>query len=381
MYGGGVDRALYMMVFFPISSAFVYFFVSKFKFGDKYIFLICSMLCMVGVASISRVNFELGFAQFIWYVIGFFVFILCSVMFYSFKMWGRLQWLYFFTSMFLFLVTFLCGEAFFGAKNWVEFSDGRYFQPSELIKILFIFFLSGFFCKPFGGKIFNISEKYIVFVAAMLFSVFLIMQREWGTAVLLFLIYLFYSYVYDDGFVLTAASAVAMTSFLAAGYKKLSHIQVRIDAWLDPFSDADGRGYQIVQSLFAMAAGGFFGRGFGNGNPQFIPNVSSDFIFSAICEEFGLLFGIALILLYFILVYRGFRISLTLAGFNKSLSFGIALVFALQTFVIIGGVIKLIPLTGITMPFVSYGGTSVVTCFACLGILQALSAKSVVVFD
>lgn len=375
------DRALYMMAFFPLSAASVYFFVSKFRFGDKYIFLICSMLCMVGVSVISRVDSELGFAQFVWYVTGFFVFILCSFVFYSFKIWGRLQWFYFTIAMLLFLITFVYGKVVFGAKNWLEFSDGRYFQPSELIKILFVFFLSSCFCRPFSEKIYGISEKYIIFIASMLFSFFLIMQREWGTAVLLFLIYLFYSYVYDGSFTLMAASVATISSFLVWGYRNLTHIQVRIDAWLDPFSDAAGRGYQIVQSLFAMAAGGFFGRGFGNGNPQFIPNASSDFIFSAICEEFGLLFAIAIILLYFILVYRGFRISLMLGGGNKSLSFGIALMFALQTFVIIGGVIKLIPLTGITMPFVSYGGTSVVVCFASLGILQALSAKSVVFSD
>lgn len=381
MYRGDYnDQILYMMVFFAVSAVSIYFFISRFSFGDRYIFLICSVLCMIGVCMISRIDLELGFIQFTWYIVGFFVFIFCSVIFYNFNIWYKIQWIYFSVSMVLFLLTFVYGKVIFGAKNWLEIF-GRVFQPSEVIKLLYIFFLSCYFCKPFKNKISNINERYVVFFASMLFPVLLILQREWGTAVLLFLLYFFYVYVYNGGGIVLITSVFIMAASLFWGYNNLNHLQVRIEAWLDPFSDPAGRGYQIVQSLFAIAAGGFFGRGLGNGSPQFVPNISSDFIFSAICEEFGILSGMAVILLYFIAVYRFFRISIAVGGFNKSVSFGLAVMFALQTFIIIGGVIKFIPLTGITMPFVSYGGTSVVLCFAALGILQALSAKSVVFFD
>ena len=159
-----------------------------------------------------------------------------------------------------------------------------------------------------------------------------------------------------------------------AGYKVLYHIQTRVAMWLDPFSDPSGRGYQIVQSLIAIASGGFTGQGLGNGSPYYVPLVQSDFIFSGICEEFGILGGISVILLYFIFVYRGFKIALSIPdGFDKKVALGLSAMFSFQIFIILGGVIKLIPLTGITLPFISYGGSSLVTSFMALGILQAIS--------
>jgi cell division protein FtsW (lipid II flippase) len=147
--------------------------------------------------------------------------------------------------------------------------------------------------------------------------------------------------------------------------------------WMNPWADAAGKGYQITQSMFAIGAGGFFGRGIGLGNPNLIPEVKTDFIFSAICEEVGIFGGIAVILLYFILVYRGFKISLYIKdSFKKLVALGITLMFGFQTFIIIGGVIKFIPLTGITLPFISYGGSSLTSGFIALGILQALSKES-----
>jgi len=161
------------------------------------------------------------------------------------------------------------------------------------------------------------------------------------------------------------------------GYFFLHHIQVRVSAWLNPWEDISGTGYQITQSLFAIASGGYFGKGIGNGSPNYIPEVHSDFIFSAICEEMGVFGGAAVIILFFLIAYRCFKISIrTTNVYDKALSFGLTVMFAMQTFIIVGGVTKMIPLTGITLPFVSYGGTSIVVSFASLGIIQAISAKA-----
>ena len=155
----------------------------------------------------------------------------------------------------------------------------------------------------------------------------------------------------------------------------VNHVRVRVDAWLNPWADIAGKGYQITQSLFAIGSGGFFGTGLGLGRPDLIPEVSTDFIFSAICEEMGILGGVSVVLLYFILAYRGFKIALYATDyFAKVLALGLTLIFGFQTFIIIGGVIKLIPLTGITLPFISYGGSSLSINFIALGVLQALSA-------
>ena len=178
----------------------------------------------------------------------------------------------------------------------------------------------------------------------------------------------------DKRFLLLNGVAAILVSIVGVSF--MSHIQIRVETWLRPFHDVSNKGYQITQSLFAIGEGGFTGRGIGAGSPYYIPEVHSDFIFSAICEETGILGGLAVIMLYFVLVYRAFKISLsTNNDFNKAVAMGIGVMIGVQTFIIIGGVIKFIPLTGITLPFVSYGGSSMVTTFLALGILQGISAR------
>jgi cell division protein FtsW (lipid II flippase) len=166
-------------------------------------------------------------------------------------------------------------------------------------------------------------------------------------------------------------------SFAASGvasYFLFSHVRVRIDIWLDPWKYKTGKGYQICQSLIAMASGGLFGSGIGLGHPYFIPEAHNDFIFAAICEEMGMLGAMALILLYLILVYRGLRSALQARDtYSMLVAVGISSMIAFQVFVIIGGDTKMIPLTGITLPFVSYGGSSMLLNFASLGVLQKIS--------
>ena len=158
------------------------------------------------------------------------------------------------------------------------------------------------------------------------------------------------------------------------GYFLFSHVRIRVETWINPWRFINDKGYQITQSLFAIAEGGFFGKGLGLGYPHFIPLAYNDFIFSAIVEEMGIFTGIGIIMLFLILFYRGFKIGMKQDNkFYKILALGISVLFCIQTFIIIGGVIKLIPLTGITLPFVSYGGSSLVTSFIALGVLQVAS--------
>jgi cell division protein FtsW (lipid II flippase) len=178
---------------------------------------------------------------------------------------------------------------------------------------------------------------------------------------------------------------VGLVLFLAGGallYFIFPHVQTRIDIWLDPWKDPTGKGYQIVQSLFALAGGGLFGRGLGQGylilqsGNTIIPALETDFIFSAIGEELGLVGAVGIILLYLIFTYRGFRIAVRARDdFSRLLATGLTSIFALQAFLIMGGVIKLIPLTGITLPFVSYGGSSIVANFVLLALLLRTSDR------
>lgn len=347
------------------------------RMGDKFILLMTFMLLSIGVLILCRINIKYGFRQIVWILVGGAAYFIAYFIYYKIKVWDKLWFVYFLVGVVLFMFTLLFGKTVNGSKNWVAFGPIS-FQPSEIIKIMYIMCLSCYYCgtwsKPVFGKV---SPKWVTLAITYVFVGFLVLQRDWGTILVMMSIYLFMVYVYepDKKLLFSNFAALGIIGFL--GYKFLYHIQVRISTWIDPWSDIANKGYQITQSLFAIASGGYFGRGLGNGSPYYIPEVHSDFIFAAICEEMGVFGGVAVILLFFLIAYRCFKISIMTDNlFDKAVSFGVTVMFALQTFIIIGGVTKMIPLTGITLPFVSYGGTSIVISFASLGIVQAISAKT-----
>lgn len=159
------------------------------------------------------------------------------------------------------------------------------------------------------------------------------------------------------------------------GYKMFAHVKKRVAIWLNPWSDYENSGFQIVQSLMAIASGGLFGVGLGLGSPKTIPVYYTDFIFAVICEQFGLIFGLCVLLMYVAIIWRGATTAMAArTSFHGLLAMGCTVMLGLQTFVIIGGVIKMIPLTGVTMPFVSYGGTSLVSSLCLVGLLQGVAS-------
>lgn len=345
------------------------------RMGDKFLFLIASMLVTIGAIMLCRINIALGAKQIVWVGLGAFVFFLAYLVYYKIRFWNKLWLFYAMFSTVMFLLTLIIGERVNGSKNWINIGPLN-FQPSELIKIAYVMFLACYYSGSRTGDLFNINPRYVTAFFTYLFIIFLVLQRDWGTILVIFSIYIFMLYVYEENryFLLFNIASAVIVAIL--GYLFLHHIQVRVKVWLDPWSDISNTGYQITQSLFAISAGGYFGQGIGNGSPTYIPEVHTDFIFSAICEEMGVFGGASVIILFFLLSYRCFKITLTTKNlYNKAVSLGITLMFALQTFIIVGGVTKFIPLTGITVPFVSYGGTSIVVSFISLGIIQAISAK------
>src|SRR5699024_6131885 len=202
----------------------------------------------------------------------------------------------------------------------------------------------------------------------------LFLQRELGMSVIFYSILLALLFIYEEDRKLLLYNIGLLIVFSILGYFLFSHVKIRIETWLDPWAYIDGKGYQITQSLFAMAEGGFFGTGLGLGHPHFIPLAYNDFIFPAIVEEMGIFTGIGIIMLFMILVYRGFKIAIIQDyKFYRILALGISVLFGIQSFIILGGVLKLIPLTGINLPFMAYGGTSILSSFIALGILQVAS--------
>ncbi len=348
--------------------------------GDVYLFLMVSILVSIGAIMLIRIDTEYGFNQVFWFCIGIIVFLASYLTFRLFKHWDKLLVFYIAVSLALFVVTLAFGEARGGSRNWISIG-GRTVQPAEFIKIAYIFALACFFTsdkdkyKILSGELWGIPKIDIamnVFVYICLG--FLLLQKEWGTAVVFFLTFYAMMFLYDTSRLLMLINVAVAAVGAVGGYFLTDHIKSRVVTWLDPWADAGNKGFQITQSLFAITSGGYFGSGLGNGTPYFIPEVHSDFIFSAICEEMGIFTGIAIIMIYFIYSYRGFKIGLKANNeFLKALCFGLVISFAFQTFIIVGGVIKLIPLTGITMPFVSYGGSSMVSCCIVTGILTAIS--------
>ena len=345
--------------------------------GDKFLVLIAFMLMTVGVLMLCRLDIIMGARQILWIAVGGIVFFLTYCIFYNIRFWNRLWFLYAVFGTALFVLTLIFGKTVNGSRNWIDLGPID-FQPSEIIKIVYIMFLackySGSWSKPF----LRISPTLITGIVTYTYILFLVFQRDWGTILVVFLIFIFMIYVYEDTKWFLPANMLAAIVVGCLGYLFLHHIQIRVNVWLNPWNDVPNTGYQIAQSLFAIASGGYFGRGLGNGAPDYIPEVHTDFIFSGICEELGVFGGAAIIILYFLFAYRCFKITLnTQNSYNKAVGLGLTLMFAFQTFIIIGGVIKFIPLTGITLPFVSYGGTSIVVSFASLGIMQAISALEV----
>ena len=310
----------------------------------------------------------------LFYIIGVVVFFITYFILPKIKNWDDYIIFYFVISIVLFMATLVFGFASGGAKNWIVIGPIT-IQPSEFIKIPFIFFVASFYTNynKYRKKAFG---KYYLNIGIYFFILMFFIQKELGTALIFFGTMILTQFVYERDRKLILLNVIFTILGAILAYFLFSHIRVRVQTWLDPWSVIDDKGYQITQSLFALASGGLFGTGIGLGRPDYIPVAESDFIFPAICEEYGIFMGIAVVLLFLILVYRAIKIALQQENkFFSILAFGIGGLFALQTLIILGGVLKLIPLTGVTLPFISAGGSSMVSGFILLACLQYCGQK------
>ncbi|WDC85811.1 FtsW/RodA/SpoVE family cell cycle protein [Caloramator sp. mosi_1] len=212
-------------------------------------------------------------------------------------------------------------------------------------------------------------------VVFMLFAIgFLVLEKDLGAALIFFGIYIVMLYISTSKLGYVGLGLLGFGLGGVISYFLFNHVRIRVEIWLNPWKYKLDKGYQICQSLFAIASGGLFGRGLGLGYPYLIPLAINDFIFSAIAEELGLIGASAIIILYFLLVYRGLRTAIYSKDyFSQLVAVGISSLLAFQVFVVIGGVTKMIPMTGITLPFVSYGGSSMLLNFISLGVLYKIS--------
>lgn len=350
------------------------FFLLKITSGDNFIFLIVTMLVSIGVIMIYRINPELGLKQILWIGMGIVLFFITYILFKQIKGWENWLWLYVAGSIILFILTLLLGRNVKGATNWIKIGPLS-IQPSEIIKILTIFLIASYYTNREKFKGMKFGNYYLMGII-YLFVLFLFLQKDLGSVLIFLSVFIALQFVYEEDRKLVLINLSILVVCAVAGYYIFPHVRSRVQTWLDPWKYIDTRGYQITQSLFAIAEGGFFGTGLGLGYPEFIPEVHTDFIFPAICEEMGIFTGIGIIMLFLILVYRGFKIAINQRyKFYRIVALGISILFGIQSFIIFGGVLNMIPLTGITIPFVSYGGSSMLSSFIALGILQVASEE------
>lgn len=325
-----------------------------------------------GFIIISRLSFSKAVRQVIIAGAGFLIALFIPVIVEKVRLIRRGWFLYGILGLSLLTVVYILGELTNGSK--ISFSIyGVSFQPSEFVKIIFVFFIASllFEKKSFIRILFSLAMAcgYILVLAA---------SKDLGAALIFGATYLIMIFIATDSYMVLLGGMIAAVGGSIAAYMVFSHIQYRVLAWQDPFAYIDGSGYQIAQSLFAISSGGLFGVGFFNGNPKAIPYVEDDMIFSAICEEMGILFGVILIIVCFLSFFMIMQIGIRASNrFYKLICTGLAVAYAVQIFLTIGGGIKLIPLTGVTLPFISYGGSSVMATIFVFFIVQGIHLKQV----
>jgi len=342
---------------------------------DPYLLPIIGTLSGWGLVTIWRLDTSLGLRQSLWLAVGSAAMWIC---FRFPKVLGLLRkykylWLtggILLTALTFFFGTYPAGE---GPRLWLGFA-GVYFQPSELLKLLLIIFLAAYLADRMPVS-FSFMQLILPTLLLFLVALFVLLaQRDLGTASLfiVFYIVMIYLAVGKKRLLLLAGAFLGIAGIL--GYKLFSIVQVRVNTWFNPWLDPSGTSYQIIQSLIGVAAGGVFGRGPGLGSPGIIPVAHSDFIFSAIAEETGMAGTFALFALLAVLAIIGLRIALNANNqFKRFLATGITVYTVLQSILIIGGNLRLFPLTGVTLPFISYGGSSLLTSFISTALLLIIS--------
>ena len=359
-----------------------------------------AVLTVFGLAAIYRLDPSDGARQAVWVGIG--VAVLCGTLIalrHDYRVLESYRYLFGVAAVVLLLLPSapVIGERVNGARLWVSLGPLQ-FQPGELAKIFLIVFLAGYLREKrevvAQGRLKDFGPLLAIWGAAMLV---IVQTNDLGSALLNFGVFLAMVYVATGRALYVAAGLGLFVAGATVLYQAISHVQERVTIWLAPWTTEkvycaingklelrqDCASYQLVKSLYSIANGGFWGTGLGEGTftstdgSQLIPYLRTDFVYSAIAQELGLVGASALLLVYMLFVVRGMRVALRARdGFSKLLAAGLTFGFALQTFIIVGGVLRVVPLTGITLPFVSYGGTSVVANFLLLAGLLLVSDRA-----
>lgn len=366
-----VTDDILMIIFFAFQVLFVMITVScyqlLYKGASRLLVNNMCMLLVVGFVMLSRLSFDKAVRQYLIAVIGMIVTLVIPVLIRKVRFVRRLTWLYAAVGICALAVVAALGATSYGAKLSITIA-GISIQPSEFIKLIFVFFVAGMLHEKTDFK-----RVCVTTVVAAVHVLVLVASKDLGGALIFFFTYLMMLYVATRRFFYLAGGMLAGSTAAVVAYRLFSHVRVRVLAWSDPLSVIENEGYQICQSLFAIGTGGWFGVGLYQGMPDKIPVVEQDFIFSAISEEMGGIFALCLLMVCVSCFLMILNIAMQMKDqFYKLVALGLGTVYGFQVFLTIGGVTKFIPSTGVTLPFVSYGGSSLLSTMIMFAIVQGL---------
>ncbi len=335
--------------------------------GNRLILNNMCLLLGIGFVILTRISYDKAIRQFIIATGSLIIFLLLPYLIRKLRFLKSLTWVYALAGIAALTAVLILGQDVNGSK--LSFTvAGVTFQPSEAVKILFVFFVA--------SALYHSASFFQVFTTAVVAAVhvmILVVSRDLGSALIFFVVYVLMVYLATGNGLYVLAGAAGGSGAAVLAYQVFRHVQVRILAWQDPWSVIDSSGYQITQSLFAISNGGLFGLGLYKGNPLSIPFVEADFIFSAVAEELGIFFAVCLILICLSCFTMFMNIASGLKEkFYRLIAFGLGITYIFQIFLTIGGGTKFIPLTGVTLPLISYGGSSVLTTMIMFSVIEGL---------
>jgi cell division protein FtsW (lipid II flippase) len=361
--------------------------------ADGTLLPLAALLNGIGFITITRIdrdaNDQLAPSQAVWTMVGVVAFIATLWLVRRTAVLERYRYTFLFLGIVALLLPLLpgFGTEINGARLWVRLGPIN-FQPGEAAKVLLVVFFAGYLVEKcevlregsrrVAGMRIPAAKHLGPLLLAWGFSILvMVYQKDLGSSLLFFAVFAAMLYMATERAAYLLAGLGLFVAGAAIAYQLFGHVEERVAVWRNPWPFAEGDGYQTVQSLFSFGSGGFAGTGFGLGSPDKIPNAATDFIFSAIGEELGLLGTVGVLTGFLLLIGAGFRIAVQAdRPFPKLFAAGLTTIIGIQTFVILGGVTRLIPLTGVTLPFVSYGGSSLIANFVVLALLLRISDES-----
>ncbi len=335
--------------------------------GNRLIVNNMCLLLSIGFVILTRLSFEKAIKQFFIVTVSIVAGMLIPYFIHKLKFLKSLTWVYAATGIVALGVVLILGAVTYGSK--ISYSiAGVTFQPSEFVKIVFVFFLASALYESH-----DLPRVILTAALAGIHVLILVASRDLGSALIFFIVYVMMVFIATARWIYLLLGCAGGCGAAVLAYQFFSHVQVRVQAWKDPFSCIDDAGYQITQSLFAISSGGWFGLGLFRGTPTSIPFVEADFVFSAVAEELGILFSMCMILVCISCFIMFMDISVRLQDrFYRLIAFGLGVTYIFQVFLTVGGGTKFIPMTGVTLPFISYGGSSVLTTLVMFFIIEGL---------